>query len=222
MSNQEKLTKLLTKTSQPVIIVAPDEFLWQEICNDLTSQFKITVSDIIYFQTEEGVKELRKKINLLNIKPHSSRYRFFLVFNIDKMNKEQINTLLKTLEEPPEYGRIILFASSSSRILPTVKSRCQKVFIADKKTNQDLSLLGFFTKNDFNGFLKELKDKENNELYQLLEGTIEELKNKMLNEDEVELYKKLLNNLIRFSSTNVNRKLRLEAVFVWWKSTKEK
>ena len=43
------------------------------------------------------------------------------------MNLESANSLLKTLEEPPEYSMMILIADNVNSILPTILSRCQKI-----------------------------------------------------------------------------------------------
>jgi DNA polymerase III delta prime subunit len=40
------------------------------------------------------------------------------------------NTLLKVLEEPPPYARVILVAHGNDRVLPTVLSRCERVSFA--------------------------------------------------------------------------------------------
>ncbi|HSV98029.1 MAG TPA: AAA family ATPase [Spirochaetota bacterium] len=47
-----------------------------------------------------------------------------LVDSVDRILEEGQNALLKTIEEPPPSARIILTASNSSRILPTILSRC--------------------------------------------------------------------------------------------------
>ena len=43
------------------------------------------------------------------------------------MTTEAQNCLLKTLEEPPEYGTIILIGSNENAFLNTIKSRCMKI-----------------------------------------------------------------------------------------------
>ncbi len=43
------------------------------------------------------------------------------------MNEQAQNALLKTLEEPPGQARLILVSASASRLLPTIRSRCQRV-----------------------------------------------------------------------------------------------
>jgi DNA polymerase-3 subunit delta' len=45
--------------------------------------------------------------------------------DIHTMRREAANSLLKTLEEPPENNLLILTVESSKNILPTISSRCQ-------------------------------------------------------------------------------------------------
>ncbi len=40
------------------------------------------------------------------------------------MNEQAQNALLKTIEEPPEYGVVILLTSNITALLPTIQSRC--------------------------------------------------------------------------------------------------
>jgi len=47
-----------------------------------------------------------------------------VVDGVDRITEEGQNALLKTIEEPPSSARIVLLASNSSRILPTILSRC--------------------------------------------------------------------------------------------------
>ena len=43
------------------------------------------------------------------------------------MTPEAANSLLKTLEEPPHYGVIILLAREAETLLPTIVSRCHLI-----------------------------------------------------------------------------------------------
>lgn len=60
-------------------------------------------------------------------KPVTSSKKVYLISQADTMTREAANSLLKTLEEPPEYVVIILTTSNESKILTTIKSRCMKI-----------------------------------------------------------------------------------------------
>lgn len=53
------------------------------------------------------------------------RYRFVLIEDAQKLNPTAANSLLKTIEEPPEGTIFILTAPSISSVLPTIRSRCR-------------------------------------------------------------------------------------------------
>ncbi len=59
--------------------------------------------------------------------PALGRRRVFVVRDAERMNEEAQNALLKTLEEPPGPSCLVLVSSSSLRLLPTIRSRCQQV-----------------------------------------------------------------------------------------------
>ncbi len=61
------------------------------------------------------------------MKPTQGRRRVFLLRDAERMNDEAQNALLKTLEEPPGTACLILVTSSAGRLLPTIRSRCQRV-----------------------------------------------------------------------------------------------
>lgn len=84
--------------------------------------------DVIWVTREKaslGVDEIREQLcNTMDIKPFSSPYKIYLVPEAEKMTEAAQNALLKTIEEPPEYGIVILMTSNISALLPTIQSRC--------------------------------------------------------------------------------------------------
>jgi DNA polymerase-3 subunit delta' len=85
--------------------------------------------DIIYVSHEKpntiGVDDVRRQINDdIAIKPYSSRYKIYIVDEAEKMNQQAQNALLKTIEEPPAYGIIILLTTNADSFLQTIRSRC--------------------------------------------------------------------------------------------------
>lgn len=84
--------------------------------------------DVIWVTREKaslGVDEIREQLcNTMDIKPFSSPYKIYLVPEAEKMTEATQNALLKTIEEPPEYGIVILMTSNISALLPTIQSRC--------------------------------------------------------------------------------------------------
>lgn len=62
--------------------------------------------------------------------PTEAQKRIILLQDIEKMNDATANAFLKLLEEPPEHTMMIMTSSNIEGVLPTIKSRCQKLYAA--------------------------------------------------------------------------------------------
>lgn len=72
-----------------------------------------------------SVEDIRSKINAdMGIKPYQGPYKIYLISEGEKMTPQAQNALLKTLEEPPAYGVILILTNSLESMLPTILSRC--------------------------------------------------------------------------------------------------
>ena len=56
-------------------------------------------------------------------------WRVCLVDSVDEMNNNGANALLKTLEEPPQRGVMLLVAHSPGRLPATIRSRCRTLVL---------------------------------------------------------------------------------------------
>jgi len=76
-----------------------------------------------------GIGQIRQVNSQLSLKPQYEQYRVLLIYPADQMNNASANAFLKCLEEPGERTVIILITDKPSKLLPTIKSRCQKLHI---------------------------------------------------------------------------------------------
>lgn len=74
-----------------------------------------------------GVDEVRELTAALQIAPYEGGFRAAIFEDAGAMTPQAQNCLLKTLEEPPARTVFLLAASSESRLLPTILSRCMIV-----------------------------------------------------------------------------------------------
>ena len=77
-----------------------------------------------------GDKEHRNRRGLCHdiaLKPSSGRRKIAVIDDVDFLNPEGANSLLKTLEEPPPGSVLILIGTSPAKQLPTIRSRCQLI-----------------------------------------------------------------------------------------------
>jgi DNA polymerase III subunit delta' len=70
-----------------------------------------------------SIPQMRLLKERAQFKPLHGRCRVFLIDQIDRANEQAANSLLKTLEEPPEHLILILTANNTYDLLPTIRSR---------------------------------------------------------------------------------------------------
>lgn len=98
-------------------------------CKSCKQSLSMNQPDIKWVRHEKpssiSVEEIREQINSdIQIKPYSSPRKIYIVDEAEKMTQAAQNALLKTIEEPPAYGVIILLTTNTSMLLPTIQSRC--------------------------------------------------------------------------------------------------
>jgi len=70
------------------------------------------------------VGQVREMITYTNKSSFNNMPRFILIDNIENLNKNSVNALLKIVEEPGNNIYFILVHNIEKKILPTLKSRC--------------------------------------------------------------------------------------------------
>ena len=84
------------------------------------------------------IRELKKQ---MNFPPFAAGMRIVLIEDIQTMRREAGNSLLKILEEPPPDNLLILIASDTEPVLPTIISRCQVIPFSPLSTEQTVEVL---------------------------------------------------------------------------------
>jgi DNA polymerase III subunit delta' len=96
----KKETRLFIQTHPDVLVIPPDP-----------PQMMIKVDQV------------RRVIESIYYRPSEGKERVF-IFTDAAFMKEAANSLLKVLEEPPEFATIFLLAENAGELLPTIRSRC--------------------------------------------------------------------------------------------------
>ena len=87
-------------------------------------------ADLVFVSPEGlsiGIDEAREVVRRAASSPSVGRYRIVIIEDADRLTEHAENTLLKTLEEPPERTVILLCAPSAADMLVTTASRCRQV-----------------------------------------------------------------------------------------------
>jgi len=93
-------TRILIQTHPDVLIVPPDP-----------PQLLVKLGQV------------REVIHAAYYRPPVEARRAFTIFTTSAFMKEAANSLLKVLEEPPEYASLILLTENPQEMLPTIRSR---------------------------------------------------------------------------------------------------
>src|SRR6188472_1632292 len=71
-----------------------------------------------------GIDNMREILDNARYAPTAGRYKVYLIDEVHMLSKNAFNSMLKTLEEPPEHVRFVLATTDPQKIPPTVLSRC--------------------------------------------------------------------------------------------------
>ena len=80
--------------------------------------------DLLNDKKNIDVTQIRQMINYTNKSVFNNMPRFILIDNIENLNKNSVNALLKVIEEPNDNVFFILISNNEKKILPTLRSRC--------------------------------------------------------------------------------------------------
>jgi len=71
-----------------------------------------------------GIDNMREVLDNAQYAPTSGRFKVYLIDEVHMLSKAAFNSMLKTLEEPPEHVKFILATTDPQKIPVTVLSRC--------------------------------------------------------------------------------------------------
>ena len=87
-------------------------------------------TDVVLLQAEEGknikIDDIRSLKNVLSKSSLSTNPRFTIIDEVEFLNSNSVNALLKTLEEPSDDNYFILINNQQADLIETISSRCLK------------------------------------------------------------------------------------------------
>lgn len=84
-----------------------------------------------------GIDTARRLKEFLSHKPVRAIIKTAVVADGDVLTHEAQNALLKICEDPPTNSRIILIVKNEENILPTLRSRFQKIYLSDGELSKN-------------------------------------------------------------------------------------
>lgn len=176
-------------------------------------------------KTGSGIDDIREGIKFLWQKPFKSPKKTLIIPDGENLTDEAQNAILKISEDPPEHTLIILIVKNPEVLLPTLRSRFQKIYFSNQCEKSESNANDAkkdshvpFAKAFAYEFLKSSVAKRKEIIKQVIEDETE-LKNFVkglileLNRDKLKNWKAIKELLGRWSvmsQYNTNKKLQLE------------
>ncbi len=151
-------------------------------CNHCSQFLSSSHPDVtILDQPTIKVEDANNLINKLSTKPISANVKVFVILNAENINEISQNKLLKSLEEPNPSNIFIMTCTKTDKLLPTIMSRLNKVYVPNLSFEDKLAIADELKKENIdiskyintNFSLTEMINFESNEVYK---KTIESIK----------------------------------------------
>lgn len=86
--------------------------------------------------TNTRVEEMRELLDNAQYMPVSARYKVYIIDEVHMLSRSAFNSMLKTLEEPPEHVKFILATTDPQKVPITVLSRCLQFNLKQMRPDQ--------------------------------------------------------------------------------------
>ena len=96
-----------------------------DVCLSITKGASLDVMEMDA-ASHTGVDNIREIIERAQFAPVQCRYKVYAIDECHMLSTAAFNSLLKTLEEPPDRVVFVLATTDPQRVLPTIISRCQR------------------------------------------------------------------------------------------------
>ena len=92
--------------------------------------------------SNRGIEDVQSLLEQAAYKPVQGRFKVFMIDEVHMLTGPAFNSMLKTLEEPPEYMKFVLATTDPQKVPVTVLSRCLQFNLRPMAPETVLSHLG--------------------------------------------------------------------------------
>ncbi len=112
-------------------------------CNSCVSIASGTSLDVIEMDaaSQRGIDDIREIRDHVVLQPAEGRYKVYILDEAHQLTDAAFNALLKLIEEPPPHLVFVFCTTDLSKMLPTVRSRCQTFMFARPRLPELTKLL---------------------------------------------------------------------------------
>ena len=168
-----------------------------------------------------GIAQTKGGVTFLGERPLSLGFKVLIIYKAETLTVEAQNSLLKTLEEPPNYALILLVSKTENSLLPTIVSRCKKIKVTpvagvESQLKNEWTLkyvldLNFGERLDW---AEEFSKEERNTIIEVLEEWVESARELMLDESFTTVGPNAVEGILAaiedLENTNVGARLAIE------------
>jgi DNA polymerase-3 subunit delta' len=110
----------------------PDDPVFRQVAGRAHPDLKVLERDDPDAKARKSipVDEARELPEFFAKTPGRAAYRVAIIDAADDLNANAANAVLKTLEEPPQRGVLLLVSHRPGSLLPTIRSRCRRLVFA--------------------------------------------------------------------------------------------
>ena len=106
-------------------------------CTRIAAGLHADISILVPGQGEEGrspktvigINAIKELIHRVSLNPYEGSSSVVIIDGAESMSDDAANALLKTLEEPPPQVMFLLLTANEGAVLPTIRSRCQRMVL---------------------------------------------------------------------------------------------
>jgi DNA polymerase III subunit gamma/tau len=103
-----------------------------KVCNPCVTIANGTSLDVVEMDaaSQRGIDDIREIRERVVLQPAEGRYKVYILDEAHQLTDAAWNALLKLIEEPPPHLVFVFCTTDLSKVLPTVRSRCQTFVFA--------------------------------------------------------------------------------------------
>jgi DNA polymerase III subunit gamma/tau len=114
-----------------------------KVCNACVTIANGTSLDVVEMDaaSQRGIDDIREIRERVVLQPAEGRYKVYILDEAHQLTDAAWNALLKLIEEPPPHLVFVFCTTDLSKVLPTVRSRCQTFVFARPRLPELVRLL---------------------------------------------------------------------------------
>ena len=115
------------------------------ILNNSTEKILIS-PDFTVTNLEGGIGAVREMLRSMGFKPYSGLRKVIVLPEIQTLTLPAQNALLKALEEPSDHTILLITTPDSTKIIATIRSRCQIISLPQSTASRDQKVVMLYRK----------------------------------------------------------------------------